>query len=159
MTNDATFEDGAEQSLRLRAEDTDDLQVIASLIQDAVFPVTELRWDRTRHRLVLLINRFRWEDKPGADRRGHTFERVQSLLAIDSVLQVQSQGIDRSDKDLILSLLTVEFEPGEDGGGQVVLTLAGDGAIAARVEALDVILQDVTRPYQAPSRQAPEHKT
>ncbi len=35
----------------------------------------------------------------------------------------------------------------------MVLTLAGDGAIALEVEALDVTLKDVTRPYIAPSTQ------
>jgi hypothetical protein len=39
----------------------------------------------------------------------------------------------------------------------VVLTLAGDGAIGVDVEALDVILRDVTRPYVAPSGKVPAH--
>ena len=38
-----------------------------------------------------------------------------------------------------------------------MLTLAGDGAIALEVEALEVTLQDVTRPYRAPSGKAPAH--
>jgi hypothetical protein len=74
-----------------------------------------------------------------------------------SVLSVASQGIDRSDKDMILSLLSVEFEPSEDGAGQILLTLAGDGAIRLSVEAIDATLKDVTRPYKAPSGQAPHH--
>ena len=56
-----------------------------------------------------------------------------------------------------LSLLTVGFEPGEDGTGRVVLTLAGDGALAFDVEALEVTLKDVTRPYADPAGRAPEH--
>ncbi|MCA3479159.1 MAG: DUF2948 family protein, partial [Rhodobacter sp.] len=57
----------------------------------------------------------------------------------------------------VLSLLSVGFEPGEDGTGRVILTLAGDGAIALAVEALEVTLKDVTRPYLAPSGHAPKH--
>ena len=49
------------------------------------------------------------------------------------------------------------FEPGEDGTGRVVLTLAGDGAIRLSVEALELHLRDVTRPYSAPSGKAPDH--
>ena len=67
------------------------------------------------------------------------------------------QGIDRGDKDTILSLMSVDFEAGEDGAGEVLLTLAGDGAIRLSVEAIEVTLKDVTRPYQAPSGQAPHH--
>ena len=84
-------------------------------------------------------------------------ERVQSLLVVDNVLGVASQGIDRGDKDVILSLLSVTFEPGEDGAGHVLLTLAGDGAIRLRIEALEVTLKDVTRPYRAPSGKVPGH--
>ena len=37
------------------------------------------------------------------------------------------------------------------------VALAGDGAIALEVEALDVRLDDVTRPYRAPSGKVPNH--
>jgi len=154
---DASFHDGREAPLNLGAEDVDDLQVISTLTQDAVFPVTEMKWQRSERRFALLLNRFRWEDKDAAAQRGRAFERVQSVLMFDSVLSVASQGIDRGDKDMILSVLSVDFEPGEDGAGQILLTLAGDGAIRLQVEAVDVTLKDVTRPYQAPSGQAPHH--
>ncbi len=154
---DASFKDGREAPLNLGAEDADDLQVIATLTQDAIFPVTEMTWQPGQRRFALLLNRFRWEDKDAAARRGRAFERVQAVLMFGSVLSVASQGIDRSDKNMILSLLSVEFEPGEDGAGQILLTLAGDGAIRLSVEAIDATLKDVTRPYKAPSGHAPHH--
>ncbi|KUJ76277.1 hypothetical protein AVO45_13300 [Ruegeria marisrubri] len=154
---DATFEEGREAPLNLGALDSDDLKIIAALVQDAVFPVTEMSWRPAERRFALLLNRFRWEDRDAAERRGRPFERVQSLLVFDNVLSVASQGIDRNDKDMILSLLDIAFEPEEDGAGQILLTLAGDGAIRLSVEALECTLKDVTRPYQAPSRQAPNH--
>ncbi|UUV05280.1 DUF2948 family protein [Ruegeria sp. YS9] len=154
---DASFEDGREAPLNLGAEDAEDLKVISTLAQDAVFPVTEMKWQPSKRRFGLLLNRFRWEDKDAAARRDRPFERVQSVLVFDSVLSVASQGIDRGEKDMVMSLLSVEFEPGEDGAGQVLLTLAGDGAIRLTVEALEATLKDVTRPYQAPSGRAPQH--
>ena len=36
--------------------------------------------------------------------------------------------------------------------------LAGDGGIRLTVEALEVTLKDVTRPYVAPSRHVPKHE-
>ena len=151
---DARFEDGREAPLNLGALDADDLQVISSLAQDAVFPVTEMKWDRKARRFGLLLNRFRWEDD-GKDR--HAPERVQSVLAFDTVLGVASQGVDRSDTDVILSLLSVSFEAGEDGAGDIILTLAGDGAIRLSVEAIEATLKDVTKPYVAPSKSVPRH--
>ena len=154
MTQDATFEDGREAPLRLKALDAEDLGVIAALVQDAVFPASEMRWDRKARRFALLLNRFRWEDK-GAGR--HAPERVQSLLAFDTVVAVSSQGIDRTDKDMILSLLSISFESDADGAGHILLTLAGDGAIRLQVEAIEATLKDVTRPYVAPSKSVLQH--
>ncbi|WP_171208888.1 MULTISPECIES: DUF2948 family protein [unclassified Ruegeria] len=155
--SDASFDDGREAPLNLGAQDSDDLQVISTLVQDAVFPVTEMTWRPSERRFALLLNRFRWEDKDAAAQRNRPFERVQSVLVFDDVLSVSSQGIDQRDKDMILSLLSVDFEAGEDGAGQIMLTLAGDGAIRLRTEALDATLKDVTRPYRAPSGHAPHH--
>lgn len=154
---DASFHDGREAPLNLGAQDDDDLQVISTLTQDAVFPITEMTWRPSERRFGLLLNRFRWEDKDAATSRNRPFERVQSVLVFDSVLSVSSQGVDRGDKDMVMSLLSVDFEAAEDGAGQILLTLAGDGAIRLSVEALDATLKDVTRPYQAPSGQAPHH--
>jgi hypothetical protein len=154
---DARFEDGRDAPLHLKALDAEDLRVISSLAQDAVFPVTEMKWQAGRRRFALLLNRFRWEDAAAATRRKRDFERVQSVLVVEDVMKVSSQGIDRADADLVLSLLSIDFEPGQDGTGRLILTLAGDGAVALTVEALDVTLKDVTRPYIAPSRQAPQH--
>lgn len=157
MVEDARFEDGGETPLNLKALDAEDLQVISTLAQDAVFPVTEIRWDKSGRRFAVLLNRFRWEDVPAAQRRGRNFERVQSVLMFEDVIRVQSQGVDPTDADTVLSLLAIEFEPGEDGTGRIGLVLAGDGAVGIDVEAIDVTLKDVTRPYIAPSRKQPGH--
>ncbi|GAA4222995.1 hypothetical protein GGQ68_000914 [Sagittula marina] len=158
MTEDARFEDGGERPLNLGALDVDDLGVLSALVQDAVLPVTEIRWQKGARRLGLLINRVRWEDVETAKRFDRPVERVQSVLVVDNVLSVSSQGVDRADKDLILQVLAVSWEPGDDAEGFVVLTLAGDGALRAKVEALEVGLRDVTRPYAAPSGKLPDHE-
>lgn len=154
---DATFEDGREAPLRLKALDADDLNVMAALVQDAVFPASEMRWDRKARRFALLLNRFRWEDADNARARKRSFERVQAVLSIEDVTRVQSQGVDKSEPEMVFSLLSMTFQPGEDGTGRVELTLAGDGVIALEVEALEVLLRDVTRPYVAPAGKAPTH--
>lgn len=157
MTEDARFEDGSEAPLNLKALDAEDLLILSSLAQDAVFPGAEMKWQRGSRRFAILLNRFRWEDVPAAERRKRPFERVQSVLMVEDVQKVVTQGVDPRDKDTVLSLLGISFEPGEDAAGRIVLMLAGDGAIGLDVECLDVTLKDVTRPYLAPSKRAPEH--
>lgn len=154
---DARFEDGAEAPLWLGAADAEDLKVLAALTQDAVLPITDMTFARGRREFALLINRFRWEDHDAATRAGRPPERVRSMMLVRDVRAVQSQGIDRNDRDTILSLLDLVWAPGEDGTGRLELLLAGDGAIALEVESLDVTLRDVTRPYLAPAGKAPDH--
>jgi hypothetical protein len=155
---DARFEDGTDAPLRLIAQDAEGVSVLSTLLQDAVFPITEMTFAPRRRRFALLLNRFRWEDREAAELARRGFERVQSLLVFEDVLSVRTQGIDRADADLVLSLLQIAFTPGTDGTGRVDLILAGDGAIALEVEALDATLQDVTQPYLAPSGRAPAHE-
>ena len=157
MTEDARFEDGKEGPLRLKAMDAEDLAVVAALVQDAIFPAGEMRWDRKARRFAILLNCFRWEDAENAQNRRRDYERVQAILAFEDVMRVQSQGVDKSDPDMVFSLLSISFLPTEDGAGRVEMTLAGDGVIGLDVEALEVVLRDVTRPYAAPSGKAPSH--
>jgi hypothetical protein len=155
--SDARFEEGGEAPLRLIAQDGEDLKVISTLVQDAVLSMTDLQYDAKRRRFALLLNRFRWEDRTQAQQVGRAYERVRSVMVVEDVLKVRTQGFDRADKDLVLSLLSLDFAPGEDGAGRLTLVLAGDGAIALDVETLEVRLDDVTRPYRAPSGKVPRH--
>ena len=97
---DARFEDADDAPLRLMAQNADDLRVIAALLQDAVFPMTDMTFAKRLHRFALLVNRCRWEDQSAAEREGRPFERVRSLLVFDNVLGVRFQGIDRAGRAL-----------------------------------------------------------
>ena len=159
--SDARFEDGGERPLRLVAREAADLAVISALVQDAVLTGTDLHYARARREFSLLLNRFRWEDAAGL--AGKRAERVRSVLRFGDVTGVVHQGLAR-DAQVVLSLLAVGFEPeaaspeGEPAGpGRVLLTFAGDGALALTVECLEVGLTDVTRPYAAPSGRVPSH--
>ena len=154
---DARFEDGDEAPLRLLALTGEDLAVLAALAQDAVFPITEMTYAKPRRRFALLLNRFRWEDRAAADREKRPYERVQALLTVENVLSVQTSGIDRADKDTVLSLLGISYDGPAEGPGLLTLVLAGDGAIALQVEALEIALRDTTRPYRAISGKVPGH--
>jgi len=155
---DARFEDGSDAPLALIAQDAEDLGVISALLQDAVMVVSDMRYVAKRRELGVLLNRFRWEDRAAAEREGRSYERVRCLLVFNDVLKVAAQGVQQAEADTILSLLSLAFEPGEDGMGRVRLTLAGDGEVVLDVESLNVTARDVTRPYAAPSRKVPDHR-
>lgn len=148
MSDDATFADGAPPAV-IRAEDAQDLAVLSALVQDAVGQVEQLKYDARRRRFAALLTRFRWEDPARA-------ERVTSLLVVSDVLGVATQGIAKGD-DVVISVLTIAFDPGPDGTGTLTLVLAGDGAIRLSVECIDLTLRDISQPFPAAAGRAPDH--
>jgi hypothetical protein len=141
------------RALRLIAEDTADLEVISSAVQDAVLKAENLKFDRKRRRFTLEVNRFQWEDSKS--KRGPQ-SRVRSLLAFDGVLSVKTRAITKADPDLVLSILAVSFDPAaEPPGGTIKILFSGDGELALEVEAIDATLLDSA--YEWSTRQRPDH--
>ncbi len=157
MSRDARFEEAAEKALNLIAQDQDDLRILSALSQDAVLTVGDMRYDGRKRQVSLLVNRFRWEDRLAAEREKRPYERVRTLIAVEDVRRARIQGLKREALDTVIALMAMEFAPGQDGTGTLTLTFSGDGAVALDVEALEVTLTDVTRPYIAPSQKVPDH--
>jgi len=122
--------------LRLRAETQADLDVIAAAVQDAILRVGEITYNMLERSLTFRMSRFRHEQDTGA--------RAQSGLRFDGVLNVKTRGIDRSDPEAMAVLLNLDFEQTDAPSGIMKLIFAGGGELHADVEALDVILADVT---------------
>jgi len=85
MSQDASFDEGRERPLNLGAMDAEDLRVVSSLAQDAVFSTPDMSWGAGQRRFAVLLNRFRWEDKDHAEARARGYERVRSLLVVFDV--------------------------------------------------------------------------
>jgi len=137
-------------SLRLKAEDADDLAVISSAVQDALVQVRDLVWTAKARRFSAELNRFRWEAKTkGAG------QRVRSGLVVENVLSVKARNIRRDAPDAVAELLSVGFEVTDAPSGIVVLAFAGGGDMRLEVEALDISLIDLSPPWTAAAR--PDH--
>ena len=158
MSEDARFEDGEEKALNIGAFDKSDLEIISSLLQDSILPASEIQWLPTSNKLAFLVNRFRWEDKDIEQSQDKTGERVQSLLMISHVKSVSSSGFSPKQKDKVLSILSISFDGGDGGFGNVLILLSGYGGIRVGVDALEINLRDVTMPYIAPSGRSPWHE-
>ena len=154
---DASYRDGIDSPLRLRAIDSEDLDVVSALVQDSVFCSEDCVWNRRKREFAILLNRFRWEDRDGARSLSADCERVRSVLLVRDAMEVKSDVVAAKDADQVFSLLALRFSPGEDGTGKLDVLLAGDMVYSALVECLDVSLTDVTQPYRAPSGKVPSH--
>jgi len=138
--------------LKLMALDAEDLQVISSCCQDAVLKVGDLDYLAPQKQFTLSLNRFAWE----LDGKSKISERRKSVLHFAQVNGVKISGIDRSDKEMILSLLAVLFEAGDEPSGEVELVFAGDGAIKLNVECIEAQLSDMPAAWEAKGR--PSHE-
>lgn len=156
MTQDARFADADPRPLALMAQSAEDVQIVSALLQDAVLSGADMSYDARGRRLSLLVNRFRWEDAEQARAEGRDYERVRAVLQIGDVQRLATDGVAR-DGDTVLELLAIIWAPGADGTGHLSLEFAGDGAIRAEVECINLDLRDVSRPYRAVSGKAPQH--
>lgn len=156
MAQDASFSDGADSALYLGAVTSEDLEVISSILQDSIFCVKDLAWSKKKRQVAVLVNRFRWENNSAYSMKKTTPERVWSLLIVDNVLNLSSQGIDRSDINAPLNLLKLDLNQSKNSIF-LTLLLSDFGAIRCEVEAIELSMKDVTRPQKAKSGKIPKH--
>jgi hypothetical protein len=140
------------KELTLAAEDTEDLEIIAARLQDAVTIVKDLVWMPKSRRFAGIFNRFKWEE---TKTKGNL--RVRARLYFDDVKSVKSTNVNRDKPDTVLSLLTISFLPNgaEDPSGTVLLVFAGGAEIRLDVEAISAGLTDVSGDWAALGR--PDH--
>ncbi len=154
---DAGPSQAGDAPLRLMALDGDDVPPLSALMQDAVFTGADVTFIARRRRFAVLLTRFRWEDQHQADIDARPYERVRSLLLIDNVIALRSAGLDIRAKDAVQSVLAMTWAAQDRLAGCLTIALAGGGAIAMDIEAIDITLRDVARPHRAQSRARPDH--
>jgi hypothetical protein len=129
------------EKLALLAQEADDIPALSALLQDATLRRPDLVWDARRRRVVLMLGRYCWEAATPA--------RMRSALRIESVLRLQRQAWP-DDPETVLALLSLTHEE-----GWLRLDFSGGAALRAEVEAVDVVLDDVSGPF--PTARVPAH--
>ena len=126
--------------LKLFALDKDDLEVVSTHVQDAVVTVGDIHWRPNERRLLMVVNRFDWEEAQCADPQYH---RRRTALRFDRVTACQCRNIKCKDKATVLNLLAVDFVETTAPAGIVTLTFSGDMALRLDVECLEAELADL----------------
>lgn len=155
----------ASTALKLRARDAEDLRALATVLQDALVPVKDMAYLKREKRFVLVVNRFMWETAPqdpqmppplegdagfADEAPPPPFSRVNCGIVFDRVRGVRTRGLNLTDRDQILNLLTVEV----DNKG-VVLLFSGGAAIRLDGQGIHCHLEDLGEPW--PTDRRPEH--
>lgn len=142
--------------LKLRAEEAEDLKVLAATLRGAIAKVGDMSFQARERRFVIMVNRFRWETAPPAGRGvGIGGERTRAGLRFDYVDNVRSAGFQPGAADQVLELLTIECTAGANGAAEIVLVFAGGAKLRLAAECVDCTLDDIGRPWPTPHR--PDH--
>ena len=131
----------AHDLLKLAALDTDDLQIISTEMQDAILKVGNIRYLPRQKKVALVANRFDWDH---AERRPTApYRRRLTGLHFTGVRSLKSRRIRQDDRDVVLVLLSISFEPHEPPGGDIIMCFAGGGDLRLEVEYIEAQLQDL----------------
>ncbi len=144
------------KKLKLRAEDEEDLRILAAVLQDALIAVGDIKYLPEERRFVLVANRFCWEAMPcDADAPvmpNDCFERVHTGLRFENVIGVRQRGIDKLDAAQLLELLTIQLDR-----DALILLFAGDAAIRIETDRPLCFIEDLDEPW--PTKWRPRHAT
>jgi hypothetical protein len=136
--------------VRLKAETPEDIEVLAAHVQDAIVQVGDMAYLPKHRRFALSLNRFRWEEvdrTSGKPLLGWRYYRTNAGMHFDDVLSVQTNGVRQTAADVLLNLLDVKFEPGEEGAGTITLVFSAGAEIRLDVECIDAYLADRGTPW------------
>ncbi len=127
--------------LTLLGQEPGDIETFSALLQDATLRLVDVGFDRKARRLALLINRYRREVAAPS--------RIRSALRVETVEVVQRAGWS-NDPEAVTAILSLSQD-----GDWLVITCAGGIAIRARVEVIDLVLEDIGEPWA--TTRVPDH--
>ncbi len=141
----------ADRSLRLRAEDEEDLKVISACLQDSLVLVGDLAYLPEEERFMLVANRFLWERGKPRPEKGH--ERTLAGVAFGEVEGVTYRGFKKSERERLLSLLAVRCEISA-AKMAILLEFSAGAIVRLEVKRIDCRLRDLSEPWPTPWRPA-----
>jgi hypothetical protein len=126
--------------LKLVAVDHEDLDVVATHLQDAVVKIGDIHWRPSEKRLVMGLNRFDWECALCGQPH---FQRRRTALRFERVNACKCRNMSAQDKDMVLNLLTIEFDQKDAPSGSIMLLFSGGAELRLDVECLEAELADL----------------
>ena len=141
-------------NLKLIGKNKEDLKVISAYLQDSVVTVKDIVFLKKNRTFIMIVNRFMWEDiEKGVFREN---KRIRCALKFDEVIGVKSKNINQKNKNRSLECLAIKSNLNSDNNYEIKIYFSGDGIITLVLEAIEVIMQDLGRPWMVKS--APSHK-
>jgi hypothetical protein len=140
--------------LRLRAVSSEDIEVLSTLLQDAIIPGEDMTYDRSSRRFVMVANRFCW-DRPAVagvttDAGAPVYERQLCGIQIHGVDQVRTVGMPTSRRGALFNLLAVTGVTTEQAT-HVELLFSGGVSLRLESDRLLILAEDLEEGHPTPN--------
>ena len=129
---------GVLNKMKLNAIDTEELKIIATVLQDGLIEVNDVKYLPSIRTFIVMITRFMWEEKIV----NKTNNRTKAVLVFEDVLAVHSKNIDQMDKAKVLELLTFNFYNNKSKNIEIELLFNNDATIKLETEVVQAKLED-----------------
>tara|TARA_B110001454_G_scaffold218746_1_gene247720 strand:+ start:430 stop:834 length:405 start_codon:yes stop_codon:yes gene_type:complete len=129
--------------MKLNAIDTEELKIIATVLQDGLIEVSDVKYLPSIRTFVVMITRFMWEEKVISKIN----MRIKAVLLFKDVLAVHSKNIDQRDKSKVLELLTFNFFYNKSKNIEIELLFNNDATIKLETEIINSKLEDQGKPW------------
>ena len=142
-------------NLKLIGKNQEDLKIISAYSQDSIVSIRDIVFLKKNRIFIMVTNRFMWEALQKKFERKN-IKRIRSALKLEEVLKVRSKKINQKNKNRNLECLAIQCDEKLNNNYEVKIFFSGDGVITLTLEAIDVILQDLGKPWEA--KYLPKHK-
>ena len=129
---------GVLNRMKLNAIDTEELKIIATVLQDGLIEVSDVKYLPSIRTFIVMITRFMWEEKIV----NKTNNRTKAVLVFEDVLAVHSRNIDQMNKTKVLELLTFNFYYNKSKNIEIELLFNNDATIKLETEVVQAKLED-----------------
>lgn len=143
-----------ERVLRLKAADDDDLEVFATVLQDAPMPLSEVTHLRGERRFAALFRRFCYERERERAAAGGLMQ-VDCALVFEHVSDAAARDVGGLGEGGSAELLTILSEKRAGSGVSVTLVFHDGGHIRLEADRVEGRLADIGEPRAADRR--PRH--
>ena len=124
--------------MKLNAIDTEELKIIATVLQDGLIEVSDVKYLPSIRTFIVMITRFMWEEKIV----NKTNNRTKAVLVFEDVLAVHSRNIDQMNKTKVLELLTFNYYNNKSKNIEIELLFNNDATIKLETEVVQAKLED-----------------
>lgn len=150
----AKTQDGSTDRLRLRAMSIEDVEVLSTLLQDAIIPGEDMSFERAGRSFVMVANRFCW-DRPAVagvttDSGAPVYERQLCGIQILNIDKVRTTGMPASRRGALFNLLAITAMTTADGA-TVELLFSGGVSLRLDADSLLILAEDLDEGRPTPN--------